>query len=175
MRGFSPFDVVFLAGLLAGVRVMMSGVEKNRGASGSVVRTRWAMMAGALTLSGFAASLLLRLSVPQVTTGALSLAAFLVGAAGARLIVRTAVRMPVSEHEFDPRFELQGVPGMVVEAIPAAGEGVVRVLSRSGPPSLVAARSIDGMAIARDVEVGVERIDEGVAFVEAWSAIESRL
>ncbi len=175
MRGFSVFDVVFLAGLLASVRVMVVGVEKDRGASGAVVRTRWAMLAGALTLSGFLASLLLRLSASRITTLVASFTALVSGAAVARLLVKSAVRMPVSDHEFDRRFELQGVPGMVVEAIPAAGEGVVRVPSRSGPPSLVAARSIDGLAIARDVEVGVERIDAGVAFVEAWSAIEARL
>jgi hypothetical protein len=175
VRGFSLFNIVFLVGLLTSVRVMVAGVERDRGAAGSVVRTRWAMMAGAMTLSGFLGSLLTRLSVPASLTALVALAAAIIGAASARRLVRQAVAMPVSDHEFDPRYELQGVPALVVEEIPESGEGIVRVPSRSGPPALMAARSLDGQAISRDVEVGVERVDDGVAFVEVWAAIEARL
>ena len=175
MRGFSVFDLVFLAGLLGSVRVMVAGVERDRGAAGLVVRSRWAMIAGAMTLAGFLGSLLTRLSVSRNQTLLLVVITAVVGAAGARLLVRQAAAMPVTDHEFDPRFAMQGVPATVVEAIPASGEGVVRLPSRLGPPVLIAARSLDGLPIARDVEVAVERIDSGIALVEAWSAIEARL
>lgn len=175
MRGFSLFNVVFLVGLLASVRVMVAGVERDHGAAGSVVRTRWAMLAGAMTLSGFLGSLLTRLSASAGMTAFVAIGAAIIGAGSARLLVRQAVAMPVSDHEFDPRYELQGVPALVVEEIPAFGEGIVRVPTRAGPPALMAARSLDGQAISRDVEVGVERVDAGVAFVEVWSAIEARL
>jgi hypothetical protein len=62
-----------------------------------------------------------------------------------------------------------------VEEIPMSGTGRVRLPSRSGEGAIVAARSLDGTMIARDMEVGVERIADGVAFVETWSAIEARL
>ena len=175
MSGFSLFNVVFLAGLLCGVWVMVAGVERDRGAAGTVVRTRWAMLAGTMTLAGFLGSLLTRLSVSFAFTAMVVLIAAAVGALGARLLVHQAVAMPVTDHEFDPRFEMQGVPALVVEDIPAVGIGVVQLPSHSGLPVLVAARSLDGRAIARDVEVAVERIEAGVAFVEAWSAIEARL
>ena len=175
MSGFSLFNVVFLAGLLCGVWVMVAGVERDRGPAGMSVRTQWAMLAGAMTLAGFLGSLLSRRSVSFAGTAVVALIAAAVGALGARLLVHQAVAMPVTDHEFDPRFELQGVPAVVVEAIPAIGEGVVQLPSHSGLPVLVAARSLDGRAIARDVEVAVERIEAGVAFVEAWSAIEARL
>jgi hypothetical protein len=172
---FSAFDVVFLAGLLCAVRVMVAGVERDRGADGLVVRTRWAMLAGALTSAGFVGALLMRLPALRGMGPTAALLAGAGGAAAARWLVRRAVAMPVSDHEFDPRFALQGVPATVVEAIPAIGAGLVRLPSQAGPPVLLAARSLNGSAIACDVEVAVERIDEGVAFVEAWSAIEARL
>ncbi len=175
VRGFSLFNLAFLAGLLIGVRVMVAGVERDRGESGLVVRTRWAMLAGALTLTGFFGSLLTRLAVSRGVIALVSVCAVTLGVFGSRFLVRRAVAMPVSDHEFDPRFALQGIPAVVVEEIPAFGTGIVRLPARSGSESLVAARSLDGSMIARNVEVGVERIDDGVAFVEVWSAIEARL
>jgi hypothetical protein len=172
---FSVFDIVFLAGLLCAVRVMVAGVERDRGAGGLVVRSRWAMLAGALTSAGFLGAVLTRLDTVRGLVLAVALVAAAAGALTARVLVRRAVAMPVSDHEFNPRFAMQGVPATVVEAIPPTGAGVVSLPSRAGPPRLVAARSLNGGAIACNVEVAVERIDDGVAFVEAWSAIEARL
>jgi hypothetical protein len=173
------FNLMFIAGLLMAVRVMVAGVERERagqgGALGAEVRTRWAMLAGALSLTGFLGSMLSR---NDVSRGMIALACgctVALGALGARFLVQRAVAMPVSDHEFDPRFAMQGVPAIVVEDIPAIGTGMVRLPSQAGHVSLVAARSLDGTSIARHVEVGVERIDDGVAFVEVWSAIEARL
>lgn len=176
MRGFSLFNVVFLSGLLLSVRVMISGVERVHDSGASVVRARWAMLAGSLTLAGFVGSVLWRLGSVSVVYVAAIGASVIVGAVSALWLVRRAAAMSVNDHEFDPRFALQGVPGVVVEAIPAAGDGLVRLpagtLAGSAP---IPARSLDGSPIASGLEVGVERIDDGVAFVEAWSAIEARL
>jgi hypothetical protein len=175
VRGFSVFNLVFLAGLLVSVRVMIDGVERRAVAGGAVVRTRWAMLAGALTLSGFVGSLLLRLAV-SVPMTALSVAvSVMLGALSARYLIRKAIAMPVSDHEFDPRFSMQGTPAIVVQAIPASGDGMVRLADGRGGNEPVRARSLDGLPIDSGVEVGVDRIDDGVAFVEAWSAIEARL
>ena len=175
MGGFSLFNIVFVAGLLMSVRVMVAGVERDRGDAGAIVRTRWAMLAGALTLTGFVGSLLARLHVSGGVTAVASIVAVAIGVLSARVLVHRAVAMPVTDHEFDPRFAMQGVPAVVVDAIPAFGTGRVRLPARSGEGAMVAARSLDGTSIGRDVEVGVERIDDGVAFVEVWSAIEARL
>ncbi len=175
VRGFSLFNLVFLAGLLVGVRVMVAGVERS-GRDGELqVRTRWAMLGGMLTLAGFVGSLMARLQTSLSVRVAVTSLAVVCGVVAARLVVRRAVAMPVRDQEFDPRFELQGVPAIVVESIPAAGDGFVRLPEGSGIAMPLRARSLDGAPIACGVEVGVERIDDGVAFVEAWSAIEARL
>lgn len=175
MRGFRVVDVVFLAGLLLSVRVMVSGVELRRGLEARVVRSRWAMLAGALTLSGFLGAISVRLSSSSALVGALVLGGVVIGALSAQLLVSQITSMPAGEHEWDPRFELQGVPALVVDAIPADGDGFVQLPAGWDAPAPIRARSIDGAAIARGEEVGVERIDGGVAFVEVWSSIEARL
>ena len=175
LPGMRLFNLVCVAGLLVAVRVMVAGVERDRGAAGAVVRTRWAMLGGALTLAGFFGSLLTRLELSQGRIAFAAFAAGALGTLGARFLVRRAAAMTVSDHESDPRFTMQGVPAVVLEEIPAFGTGRVRLPAHSGSGSILFARSLDGTTIARDAEVGVERIDDGVAFVEVWSAIEARL
>ena len=175
VRSFSVFNLVFLAGLLVAVRVMVAGVEHS-GRDGSVqVRTRWAMLGGMLTLTGFVGSLMARLDASLWVRVMFTSLAVVIGVVIARVLVKRAVAMPVGDHDFDPRFELQGVPAVVVESIPESGDGFVRLPEGSGFAMPVRARSLDGAPIACGVEVGVERIDDGVAFVEAWSEIEARL
>jgi len=176
VREFSWFNLVFLGGLLLSVRVMVVGVERGMAAGQSLVRARWAMMAGTLTLAGFTGSVLVRSSAASFSLWSGVVAAALAGGLSARFLVQRAAAMPVSDHEFDPRFELQGVPATVVSPIAATGGGLVRL-----PAGLVAgdaaipARSLDGSPIAIGIEVGVDRIEDGVAIVEAWAAIETRL
>ena len=177
MNGYSLYNFVFLAGLLISVRVMVRGVERRVSVGDAIVRTRWATLAGALTMAGFLGSVLARFHMASVVAAAAAIAGAMFGATSASILVRRAVAMPVSDHEFDPRFELQGVPAMVIQTIPANGDGLVRLAAGAGAvhESLLPARSIDGTSIGVGVEVGVERVDDGVAFVEAWSAIEARL
>ena len=133
MRGFSVLNAVFLSGLLLGVRVMVAGVERGVSAGQPIVRARWAMLAGAATLSGFVGSALTRTGAMGAASWGLVVVSALVGAWSARSLVRRAAAMPVSDHEFDPRFQLQGVPALVVQAIPADGDGGQhRVLVESG-------------------------------------------
>lgn len=176
MRGFSLFNLVFLGGLLLSVRVMIAGVERGVAAGQSIVRARLAMLAGATTLAGFVGSVLVRSNVSAIALWSGVVASVVAGAWSAGFLVRRAAAMPVSDHDFDPRFELQGVPATVVSTIPADGEGLVTLpTGLSSGDGAMRARSLDGVAIERGLEVGVERIEDGVAFVEAWSAIEARL
>lgn len=175
MRGFSFFDAVFILGLLLSVRIMVAGVERQQSSGRTVVQVQGAMLAGMCTLSGFLGALLARLSVSRLWISVAVLLGLALGALSAQLLVKRAVAMPVTEHEFDPRYALQGVPALVVEPIPANGAGLVQLPDGAGRPAKIEARSLDGRAIARGEEVGVERIDDGVAFVELWSSIEMRL
>ena len=175
MGALSVYNVVFIVGLALSVRVMVVGVERELPAGVIEIRTRWAMLAGAFTLAGFLGSLLRHEGVSATMTAVLAALGLVAGVVSARVLVQRAVAMPVTDHEFDPRFELQGTPAVVVEAIPAAGEGLVRLPDGSTRGGPLRARSIDGVAIERGVEVAVERIDDDVAFVEAWSVVEARL
>ena len=123
MRGFSVFNLVFLAGLLVAVRVMVAGVERSGRDGEHEVRTRWAMLGGMLTLTGFVGSMMARVNASLSVRVVVTSLAVVLGIVVARVLVQRAVAMPVSDHEFDPRFELQGVPAIVVVSIPAAGDG----------------------------------------------------
>lgn len=176
MAGFPFFDVLFLVGLVLSVRVMTAGVERTRRSGQVVVHARTAILAGMCTLAGFIGALLVRLEVSRQWLVPAVVAGVTLGALSAKLLVARAVAMPVSDHELDPRFELQGVPAVVVEPIPADGAGLVQLPggpSSARPP--IPAKGLDGLAFAVGAEVGVERIDGGIAFVEAWSSIEARL
>lgn len=175
MRSFSPFDVVFLAGLVVSVRVMVAGVEREQALGRMVVRSRWAVLAGMLTLSGFLGALCVRIPVARTLTAIAVLLGLALGALSARFLVSRAAAMPVTDHEFDPRFSLQGMPATVIAAIAEEHDGLVQLPAGASQVSPIRARSLDGKAIAAGVEVGVERIDDGVAYVEEWSAIEARL
>jgi len=74
----------------------------------------------------------------------------------------------------DPRYALQGHVAMVTEAIPDGGEGSIAYGASDASLSL-RARSIDGQGIEEGQEVCIERVEEGVAFVELWSLVEARL
>jgi hypothetical protein len=173
--GFRLFDMVFLAGVLLSVRVMVSGVASHRGTGEAVVRSRFAMLAGALTLAGFLGAVSVRLWPSAFLASALPLAGVVTGALSARWLVARAAALPIVDDEGDPRFALQGFPAVVVDSIPVNGDGKVQLSSGRHATPPIRARSVDGSAIARGVEVGVERIDGDIAFVEAWSAIEARL
>jgi hypothetical protein len=174
--GFSLYNLLFLAGLLLSVRVMVAGVERGVAEGQSIVRARWAMLAGGATLAGFIGSVMARTDVSVVTMLVAVFCGAVAGVWSAQWLVRRAAAMPVSDHEFDPRFEWQGVPATVVVPIPADGEGLVQLpAGLSHRKDAIPARSLDGAPIAGGMEVGVERIEDGVAFVEAWSAIEARL
>ena len=176
MRGFSLFNLVFLGGLLLSVRVMVAGVERGFAGGRSIITARWAMLAGGATLGGFVGSVLVRADVAAAVIGSAAALAALAGVWSAQWLVQRAAAMPVSDHEFDPRFELQGVPATVVTPIPVDGEGWVRLPVELSPDGgAIRARSLDGAPIASGLEVGVERIEDGVAFVESWDAIEARL
>ena len=103
--------------------------------------------------------------------------AALLGLTWAALVTRLAVataRMQPEHDPEDPRYVLQGHVAIVAEAIPADGEGAITLLE-GGVERTVRARTIDGSAIAAGEEVCIERLDEGVAFVELWAIVEQRL
>jgi hypothetical protein len=103
--------------------------------------------------------------------------ALALGALWAALVTRLAIAMARVQPEHDPddpRFVLQGHVAVVSSDIPTDGEGRI-VVGEGDAQRTFGARSIDGQAIDAGLEVCIERVEEGVAFVELWALVEARL
>jgi membrane protein implicated in regulation of membrane protease activity len=173
------FLAAFIAGLLLAVRLMFFGAERRKRA---IVRAdpmplRRSEPAGVafLVMFGVAGYLLTRHGTLSGAIGAT--VAALLGGVWAAVVVRVAIAMARLKPEHDPedpRYQLQGHVAVVTAAIPGEGEGVIAYVEGSDRRS-VRARAIDGGAIAEDLEVCIERVENGVAFVERWDLVEARL
>lgn len=168
--------LVFL-GLVAGVRVMLYGVERQRPAGGdaprsfSAIPALLAVFAFVTGVVGYA-SLRMGLQPTMVWLAAIGVGAVAAFAAS-RIIAAWWTVVP--EHDVDDeRYVLQGSLGRVVAAIGAQGDGKVS-LESSGHQQVLPARAIDDQAMAVGTEVVIERIEDGVAYVEDWAVVEKRL
>jgi membrane protein implicated in regulation of membrane protease activity len=100
---------------------------------------------------------------------ALALAAG-VGAAGASLVFWFMAKVLWSPHEnLDPDdYELVGLLGVVSSPIREGGTGEI-LFSQAGARRVAGARSDDGRAIGKGVEVVITRYQNGLAYVRTWS------
>ena len=184
------FLVAFWLGLLTGVLAMFFGVERQGG-------ERPAPVPGVGGIVGMRRTISARLNVPSVAafatlfgaTGYLLtrytrlgpigrvLIAAPVGVAGVvgaiALIAKWAVPSAMQE-EVDERFLLQGHLALVTRAIGASGRGEIRY-DEGGASYMVPAASLEGIPLEEDTEVVIERIEDGVAYVEPWARVEKRL
>jgi membrane protein implicated in regulation of membrane protease activity len=171
------FLITFIAGLLLAVRIMFFGAERRRmrTADAMPLRRSEPAISAFLLMFGVAGYLLTRPGRLAPATGMGM--ALVLGALWAALVTRLAIataRVQPEHDPDDPRYVLQGHVAMVTAAIPAEGAGAIAYGEGDEHRSLPA-RSIDGQAIEEGVEVCIERIDDGVAFVELWALVEARL
>jgi hypothetical protein len=89
------------------------------------------------------------------------------------LIARWAIPAARAEHP-DERYLLQGTIGRITRAVPSQGEGEMQY-TLDGTTYTLPARGIDGNEVAADVEVVLDRVEAGVAYVEPWAQVEQRL
>jgi len=186
----SVFLVAFIVGLLLGVRAMLYGVERDAGSPFSLapdqightpttpaapsVRGWLPLLASFLVGAGAVGYLVLRRGGTTGTAVGWGLAAGAILAAVASRMVRKAVAF-VPEHDpDDPRYVLQGHVARVTAPIAGDGEGEI-AYSVEGASHVARARAIDGVLVAAGTEVVIERIEDGVAYVEPWSQVEQRL
>jgi membrane protein implicated in regulation of membrane protease activity len=171
------FLAALIVGLLLGVRLMFFGAERRRrSTSGDLPLRRWEpAVVGFLVMFGISGYLLTRQGT--MSTGAGSATALLLGIAWAGVVTRVAIataRVQPEHDPEDPRFVLQGHVALVTAAIPAGGEGAIVIQEGSQSRSL-RARTIDDSEVASGQEVCIERVDDGVAYVEPWALVEARL
>ncbi|HEX8945941.1 MAG TPA: hypothetical protein VF785_22570 [Gemmatimonadaceae bacterium] len=172
------FLAFFIGGLLLAVRVMIYGVERPREADSSGERsfrlspaliavfsvvfgaTGYGLTQGAIGTSG------LRL------TAAAGLGA-LTAVIAAQLMRRWWTVTP--EHDVDDeRYVLQGHLARVTKPIRAGVEGEVS-FEFANDHRVLRARSLDDGALAAGTDVVIERIEDDLAYVEAWAEVEKRL
>jgi membrane protein implicated in regulation of membrane protease activity len=178
----------FLTGLLLGVYAMIRGVERigSRGRSpeldalGRPIGTaRMALTAptvGAFaTVLGITGYLLWRYT--SITSG-MQLAVALAVALLATMVATRAVThwaTQAAQHDVvDERYLLQGHPAQVVTSINADQHGEIAYVV-GGKRYAVAAESLDGAAVTVGTEVVIDRVENGVAYVEPWVQVEQRL
>jgi hypothetical protein len=171
------FLLAFIAGLLLAVRLMFFGAERRRARAIDAMPLRRSEPAivAFLVMFGVAGYLLTRPGRMSPLSGTMT--ALVLGALWAALITRLAIataRIKPEHDPDDPRYLLQGHVAVVAVGIPPDGEGMI-AYSEAGERRLLPARAIDGQAIDETAEVCIERVNEGVAFVELWSVVEARL
>ena len=178
------FAASFLLGLLLGVRAMLHGVErpaKSRApldANGKPGR-RFALnlptaagFATAFGLTGYLFSRFTGLSVPvDLIIAAIAGAA---GAVGVLLLV-AAWAIPAEKAEVtDERYLMQGSLARVIGVTDHGASGTITYVS-GGVTYTTRATPLEGSALQVGSEVVIERIEDGIAFVEPWSRVEARL
>jgi membrane protein implicated in regulation of membrane protease activity len=169
------FLLAFIAGVLLGVRVMLFGIERGsrrRSVRGGEVRAVEPLIAGFAIGFGVAGYLMSRL-LPR--SGAL-IAAVVVGVVAMGLfrwiVVKSAIAAEADVE--DERYVLQGHVARVVASIAAGSEGQIS-FDDGEERRILRARSLDDAAVSEGTEVVIERIEDGLAFVEPWIQVEQRL
>lgn len=167
----------FIAGLLAGVAIMLYGIER-RPAAGTApapnAPRHWLPLIGAFAagfgIAGYGLSRVLE------ARGAL-IAAVATGVAATVLtwwLVAKSETMPVEHDIDDERYVLQGHVAEVVSSISPGSEGLIS-FEYSNERRTLRARSLDDAEVSAGTEVVIERIEGDVAYVEPWLQVEQRL
>jgi hypothetical protein len=175
------FVAALILGLLLAVRAMLLGVERRRVPLGTKapstpnVRFSTPVVSAFAFTFGAAGYLLTRPGRMGLAAG--TVVALLIGAIAGALAVRVVRRAAafVPEHDpDDPRYVLQGHVATVTAPIGAGTEGEIAYVIE-GARYTTRARGLDGSTAEQGIEVVIERIEDGVAYVEPWVEVEKRL
>ena len=168
----------FIGGMLFAVWVMMYGVERPRAAHPAGERSFRLSPPIVIAFSvsfGAVGALLTRSNAGTVATRLpiSILVGIFVAIVSARLVKKWWAVTP--EHDVDDeRYVLQGLLARVTKPIHGGVDG--EVTFDVGPDHRVLrARSFDDGALDAGTEVVIERIEDDIAYVEAWMEVEKRL
>jgi len=183
--GLSPlFLGSLLVGLLLGVAAMLYGVQRvtpDRPVVGRSLepaprpRTRWnlplwASFATAFGVTGYLIARASTLHPGAVVAIAAGVAAAV--ATGALVLVAKWAVAGAGAHEEDERYLLQGHFGRVV--VDADGATTI-VFTDAGVETTLPVRAVDDTPLVSGAEVVIERVEDGVVWVESWERVEARL
>jgi hypothetical protein len=169
------YAALFLAGLVLGVVAMLVGIQKDSPPRTARSLFNLATIGAFVTVIGAVGYPLARYStLGGLAVSAISLAGGLAGwGLAVAMIAGWAVPSAARETE-DERYVLQGFVGKVTEPIGNATAGEISY-QLEGAWHRARARSLDGKPIERGTEIAIERIEDGIAWVERWSTIERQL
>jgi hypothetical protein len=171
------FLVAFIGGLLLAVFAMLNGVERvrrNRSRTPSAFFNLPAVAAFAIGFGavGYPLASRTRLSVWGIlliatAAGALAISGMIT------LLAQWAFR-GISTASAADEPEIQGQLAIVTHdiAVSAPGEISYEYLGRE---VRIAARTMGAKALSAGADVVIDRIEDGVAFVEEWAVVEQRL
>ncbi|MBA2682872.1 MAG: hypothetical protein H0U66_00065 [Gemmatimonadaceae bacterium] len=169
------FAVFLLTGLVVGVIAMLGGIDRKarHGAWVKYLNLPTAGAAAALFgIVGYPLAKYSTLGMPAIL--AIAGASALAAASGVVALIAGWAVPSAALHVEDPRFALQGHPARVSQAISAGHAGEI-FFEHDGARRTVPAMGLEGATIAEGVEVVIERIEDGIAYVELWSNIEREL
>jgi hypothetical protein len=177
----------FLAGLVLGVYAMIRGVERigstrspELDAMGRPIgAARMALTAPIVSafatvfgITGYLFWRYGRMGIPAQVS--IAIGAAIVGTFVATRAVSRWATQAAREDAVDERYLLQGHPAQVIAAIAPASAGEITYVVGEKRYA-AAAQSLDGTPVAVGTEVVIDRVENGVAFVEPWVQVEERL
>ena len=171
-----------LLGLLLGVFAMLHGVERPDAAGPGAVPApepeaslKLPLVAAFATLFGLSGYLLTRYApLPPLADVAIAAALGALGSTGAAALVVKWAIPSAKEDVVDERYLLQGSPARVIRPIGADAPGTIEY-DADNRRVVSDARSFDGLPIEAGTEVVIERVEDGIAYVERWALVEARL
>ena len=169
------YAALFLTGLVLGVVAMLMGIQKDSPPRTARSLFNLATIGAFVTVAGAVGYPIARYS----TLGPIAVTLIALGGGLAAwglavaMIAGWAVPSAARETE-DVRYALQGFVGKVTQPIGTGTTGEISY-QLEGAWHRARARSLDGQPIENGTEIAIERIEEGVAWVERWSTIERQL
>jgi hypothetical protein len=179
-----------MSGIVLGVFAMLYGTERHTKAPAVVPHERVsehdpraepsplfnsATIASMLFAAGLSGYLFDRYSsLSNTFVGTLAIAIGLVVLALQSLLFSRWAIPGARADKVDERYLLQGTLGIVTRDIVDDSAGAVRY-ALEGREYLLPARNLETGAMSAGTEVVIERIEDGVAYVELWERVEQRL
>jgi hypothetical protein len=166
----------FIGGLVLAVFAMLYGVEhlrRNRTRAPSPFFNLPAIAAFAIGFGAAGYPLASRTRLPVWAVLVLAIAIGALAITGMITLLATWALRGVSGTPTDEH-EIQGHLALVTREITTSTPGEISY-EQSGKTVRVPARTIGGTRLAAGSDVVIDRIEDGVALVEEWAAVEQRL
>jgi len=171
------FLAAFIAGLMLAVFAMLHGVEHartNRSRAPSPFFNLPAVAAFAVGFGAVGYPLASRTRLPTWAVLVIASASGALAISGMITLLAQWALRGASTHLLSDEHEIQGQLAIVTREISASTPGEI-AYQDVGKEIRVLARGLNAKLLPMGAEVVIDRIEDGVAFVEEWAVVEQRL